>query len=261
MGNLALNRDYLVLKSELYVGRYESNFTAISTALALSLILHFAIMLALPWLEAVKTKPPIEIMAEFRQLPPPPAAQAPSEIKPVETPAQPDIPKVEHKPIPKPILVAKQTIPVPNDYIVPESPPQETLPGETATTTAAAPSASPATTSSITSEAVASNSTSTWDDSELWDDYGSSLQKLIDGYKQYPAIAVRRGWQGLAKILVRFSPEGKAIIVLIEKSTGQKVLDDKALEMVKKGINDLPVPNKFRGREFRVSIPVSFKLE
>jgi len=254
MSNLTLNR-------VLHDGHHESNFAAISTALMLSLMIHFAIMRVLPWLESIKAKTPIEIMAEFRQLPPPPASETPSEIKPVETPVQPDVPKVEHKPVPKPILVAKQTEPIPNDYIVPESHPQETLPSETATATAAAPSVSSATTSSVSSEAAASNSTSTWDDSELWDDYGSNLQKLIEGYKQYPAIAVRRGWQGLAKVLVSFSPEGKAIIVLIEKSTGQKVLDDKALEMVKKGINDLPVPNKFRGREFRVSIPVSFKLE
>lgn len=261
MRNLTLNR-------ELYVGRYESNFTAVSTALALSLMLHFAIMHALPWLEAIKAKPPIEIMAEFRQLPPPPPAEAPSEIKTVETPVQPDAPKVERKSVPKPVLVAKQTVPVPNDYTVPESSPQETLPSEPVNATDAATPVSPAATSSVTTTsssvtgaAVASNSTSTWDDSELWDDYGSSLQKLIDGYKQYPAIAVRRGWQGLAKVLVRFSPEGKAIIVLIEKSTGQKVLDDKALEMVKKSISELPVPNKFKGREFRVSIPVNFKLE
>ena len=65
----------------------------------------------------------------------------------------------------------------------------------------------------------------------------------------------------MAKVLVNFSSEGKAISVVIEKSAGQKVLDEQALEMVKKSLNDLPVPNKFKGREFRIIVPVEFKLE
>jgi len=254
----------LTLNSALYDRHHESNFSAISTALLLSLVLHFAIMHALPWLEAIKAKTPIEIIAEFQQLPPPPA-EAPAEIKQVETPIKPVVTKTEHKPTPvlhanaPPTLAVEQVEPVSNDYSVPEPHQQESSSSE-AVTPAVLPT-SPTAALSAKSEAVASNSTSSWNDSEVWDDYGSSLQKLIDGYKQYPAIAIRRGWQGLAKVLVRFSPEGKAIIVLIEKSTGQKVLDDKALEMVKKSISDLPVPNKFKGREFRVSIPVNFKLE
>jgi len=258
MSNLTLNR-------ALHDGHHESNFPAISMALVLSLVLHFAIMRALPWLEAIKAKTPIEIIAELQPLPPPPATEAPSEMKQVETPIKPVVTKTEHKPTPVlhpnvlPTLTAEHTESVSNDYSVPETHQQEPSSSE-AVTPAVLPT-SPSAASSAKSEVVSSNSTSSWNDSEIWDDYGSSLQKLIDGYKQYPAIAVRRGWQGLAKVLVRFSPEGKAIIILIEKSTGQKVLDDKALEMVKKSISDLPVPNKFRGREFRVSIPVSFKLE
>ena len=84
---------------------------------------------------------------------------------------------------------------------------------------------------------------------------------MCERNKQYPAIAIRRGYQGSGKVLVRFSAEGKVTSISMEKSTGQKSLDDQAIEMVKKSLNELPAPVKFKGREFRVSIPVEFKLE
>lgn len=226
-------------------------------------MLHITVMLALPWLEAFKTKPPITIVAELLQLPPPPA-ETPAEPKPIEPASKPKLMKAEHQLTPKPdipapkpqavaqpVLAAEHSEQSSNDYSVPDIPKHTIKPDESAPAAPIPSSVSASTTSSNT----------TWDDSDLWDEYGRSLQRQVERHKQYPVIAIRRGWQGLAKVLVRFSSEGKAISVVIEKSAGQKVLDEKALEMVKNSLNDLPVPNKFKGIEFKITIPVEFKLE
>lgn len=262
----------LSLNEQLHDEQHESDSFVISLAFAISLALHFSVMLALPWIEAVKVKPPITIVAELLQLPPPPLTEAPAEPKPVEPSAKPEVVKVERKLIPKlgklapkpqvveqPILAAENLEQATSDYSVPDTPQPTIVPNES--TAPAAPELSSASASSTKNEATSTSSNTTWDDGDLWDEYGRNLQRQVERNKQYPAIAISRGWQGLAKVLVRFSLEGKVVSVVIEKSSGQKVLDARALEMVKKSLNDLPAPNKFKGREFRITIPVEFKLE
>jgi periplasmic protein TonB len=236
----------------------------ILSALILSLVMHFAIMRALPWLEAVRAKPPIAIMAELMQPPPPPPAEAPAEPKPDESITKPEVVKVEQlkpKPQAAPVLTSRHADSIDNRYVVPETPQPAIIPSESAAPVAEASTETVAATPSASSNAASSPSTSNWDDSDVWDEFGSNLQKLCERYKRYPEIARRRGWQGSGAVVVRFSKEGKTLSITIEQSTGQNSLDDQALEMVRKSLADLPLPTKFRGREFKLTIPVDFKLE
>ncbi len=233
-------------------------------ALAVSIIIHLVILYALPRLETVKEKYPITIIAQLIQPPPPP----PVELQPI---TQPEVTK-QAEPTPKPevapqpVLAAKQVEETVTDYRVPETPQPVIVPSEPSAPAAPAveesASPTPASTSASTSSSSSNTpSDNTWDDSDVWDEFGRNLQALCERYKQYPEIARRRGWQGAGIVIVRFSAEGKTTSIAIEKSTGQKPLDDQALEMVRKSLNNLPLPPKFKGREFKLSIPVDFKLE
>lgn len=226
-------------------------------------------MRALPWLAVVNTQSPLTIIAELETLTPPPPL---TESKPVESPPKPNEVKSTQQPqrtakpqaVATPILAAQHTEQASN-YTVPDVPKSATLPAQpspvTAPETQSNETFAPATSSVPSSAASSPTSTSSWDESDVWDEYGNSLQKLCERNKQYPAIAIRRGYQGSGKVLVRFSAEGKTTSITIEISTGQKSLDDQALEMVRKSLNELPVPTKFKGREFKLTIPVEFKLE
>jgi protein TonB len=227
-------------------------------------------MRALPWLEVVKTPLPLNIIAELKTLAPPPPL--PVVAKPIEPPTKPELvkPIQQPKPTPKPqtvatpVLAAQHTEQVSN-YTVPDIPKPAIMP--TQPNPVAAPEAhtketsAPATSSAPSSAVSSPTSTSTWEDSDVWGEFGNNLQKLCERNKQYPAIAIRRGYQGSGKVLVRFSAEGKTTSVTMAISTGQKSLDDQAIVMVKKSLNELPVPEKFKGREFKLTIPVDFKLE
>ena len=50
----------------------------------------------------------------------------------------------------------------------------------------------------------------------------------------YPTIAKRRGWQGKVLLRVRVSAQGLSDSVTVEKSSGHEMLDDSAIEAVKK---------------------------
>jgi protein TonB len=239
-------------------------------ALAVSLIMHLVILYALPRLETVKEKSPITIIAQLIQPPPPPQAESPKPVEPQPI-TQPEVtkqrePTAKPQVTPQPVLAAKQIEETATDYRMPETPQPEIVPNEPSAPVAPAveESASAATASTSASTSSSSSNTpsdTTWDDSDVWDEFGRNLQALCERYKQYPEIARRRGWQGAGIVIVRFSAEGKTTSIAIEKSTGQKPLDDQALEMVRKSLNNLPLPPKFKGREFKLSIPVDFKLE
>ena len=62
-------------------------------------------------------------------------------------------------------------------------------------------------------------------------------------------------------MVVKFSAGGKLLSIAIEQSTRQKALDDQALEMVRQSLADLPLPSQMNGHEFKISVPVDFKLE
>lgn len=98
-------------------------------------------------------------------------------------------------------------------------------------------------------------------DDGLWNEYGRKLLSVCERFKRYPPVAIRRGWQGTAEVLIHFSSDGRTISVTIDKSSGQSVLDEQAIEMVRKGLDELPLPSNYQGRDVKLIIPIDFKLE
>jgi periplasmic protein TonB len=91
--------------------------------------------------------------------------------------------------------------------------------------------------------------------------YGQSISKEIRRFLKYPPLAQRRGWQGTAEVLLQLTAEGKVAGITIGKSSGQKVLDDEALNMVRRALPLPQAPQDLRGRELTVTVPIVFKLE
>ena len=246
-------------------------------AITLSVLLHLLLLQLMPLLEQYHPKPIITIMAELRSQPPStqPAIATPQPTPP-ETPApQPEVKQpqpIKTKPDPQPILQSKSET-QPDDYVVAETKPNTkpeptpiqnlSTPQPTTEPTPANVTANPTSNTSPTTNSKPETATPTaddWDDS-AYDAYGRNLQRLCERNKHYPAIAIRRSWQGSGSVVVKFSAGGKLLSIAIEQSTGQKALDDQALEMVRKSLADLPLPSQMKGREFKISVPVDFKLE
>ena len=91
--------------------------------------------------------------------------------------------------------------------------------------------------------------------------YRTSLAINARRFKHYPALAREREWEGIVEISLvfrRLLPDPEISIV---SSSGRKMLDDQALEMIRQAaaVTDLPV--RLRERDFRVLLPVTYSLD
>lgn len=91
--------------------------------------------------------------------------------------------------------------------------------------------------------------------------YEKSLSDLIKRQEKYPPRAKREGWQGTAVVGLSLSADGKVAEISLLESSGRDVLDQAALEMVRRA-SPLPrAPEGLRGKERLVRVPIVFKLQ
>ncbi len=111
-------------------------------------------------------------------------------------------------------------------------------------------------------QAVASArpSVDTADDASLRRQYLIDLVGEAKRYMRYPPQARERGWEGRVEIRLVIGASGTIKSAIVKTSSRYQVLDDQALDMIKKGQPRLQIPPALRGREFSVDIPVSFEL-
>lgn len=98
-------------------------------------------------------------------------------------------------------------------------------------------------------------------DPKLFDAYRLALIDAAQRYKRYPPPAIQKGWEGRVEIRVVVDANGTIKSTLVKSSSRYQILDDQALDMVRRAFNALaqvqPAP---RGREFTVDVPVVFEL-
>jgi protein TonB len=95
---------------------------------------------------------------------------------------------------------------------------------------------------------------------DLLDRYGKHLAQIVAGGQHYPRIAQMRGWQGTVEIEITVTPPGRADRITIQRSSGHQVLDDEALDMVKRALPLPQPPTLLRDHRFTVVVPIVFRL-
>jgi protein TonB len=98
-------------------------------------------------------------------------------------------------------------------------------------------------------------------DTGTLDQYRLALIVAARRYKRYPAQAMDKGWQGKVEIRLVVGANGTIQSSLVKASSGYEILDNQALDMVKKAKPLTQIPAALRGREFTVDIPVIFDLQ
>jgi protein TonB len=98
-------------------------------------------------------------------------------------------------------------------------------------------------------------------DAGTLEQYRLALIVAARRYKRYPAQAMDNGWQGRVEVRLVVGANGMIQNSLVKVSSGHEILDNQALDMVKKAKPLAPIPPALRGREFTVDIPVIFDLQ
>jgi protein TonB len=91
--------------------------------------------------------------------------------------------------------------------------------------------------------------------------YGQSISKEIKRYQKYPPLAQRRGWEGAAEVHLQIAADGKVTSITLGRSSGRSILDEEALNMVRRASPLPEAPQNLRGRELTVTVPIVFKLQ
>lgn len=90
--------------------------------------------------------------------------------------------------------------------------------------------------------------------------FGARLCKAVALDQSYPEKARAKGWAGTVQVLVTFGPDGRISDVSVARSSGRYVLDDEAVRKIER-LQRVPAPpEKHRGKNFSVVIPIVFSL-
>ena len=206
-------------------------------AIAISIAIHITLMIGLPTLSKPLLKPQV-MNVTISSLPIQEPIEKIETFQPIKIETPQPIKKVE--PIQKKItpIIDK------NATSVAQPMPKEEVPPSPAETISKIPNIMP-------QEPV----------TQYLESYSSLLANAIAKYKQYPKIAQMRGWQGTVIVDLEIDIKGAVISVKIKKSSTYEVLDNEALEMIKKASPFPAPPESLRGKNFNVLVPISFKLE
>ena len=225
--------------------REDAQLRALYACFGVSLALHGLAMFALPgWRPEIRLDEARALTALFASRSEPAIAASESvPSKPRERAAELPVPlqtSLEPAPVAEPKAAETPAVPAPS---APAAPPSvaSSAPEHVATELPATP------------ETV---------DTNLLEAYRLALIDAARRYKRYPAQAMERGWEGRVEIRVVVGANGKIKNALVKRSSRYQILDEQALDMVRRAFDaltqDKPAP---RGREFSVDVPVIFELQ
>ena len=184
------------------------------------------------------------------------AAPAPPQAKPVP----PAPPVVQPKPQPKPVKAKKAPVTPKKIPVIrkPDSLPAPTPePAPMAKPKEAAPSPAPITPvpprPAVAPVAPAQPKTETFTEANYRANYKSNPKP------EYPRIARSRGWQGKVLLRVQVTADGHSADVSVLQSSGHELLDDAAIEAVRKW-TFIPAKRGNTPVASTVTVPMQFKL-
>ncbi|MFZ9819456.1 MAG: energy transducer TonB family protein [Methylophilaceae bacterium] len=96
---------------------------------------------------------------------------------------------------------------------------------------------------------------------QVTDSYTNQLTRAIAKQKKYPKIAQMRQWQGEVLLNVEIDPQGNLVKTEILEASRYKILNNEAVDMVKRAAPFPNPPEELQKRNFTVLVPISFKLE
>jgi protein TonB len=185
--------------------------------------------------------------------PRPPEPQLKPQVKPPPEPPKP----VLTRPTPEPSAPRVQQEATPPAPVAPPQAAQAAPSAPAAPAAPAAQTASAAPAAPVQASARGGDST----DSGNLDQYRLALIGVAKKYKRYPAQAMEKGWTGKVEVRLVIGANGLIQSALVKSSSGYEILDNVAVDMIKKAKPLTPIPAALRGKEFTVDIPVIFDLQ
>jgi periplasmic protein TonB len=94
----------------------------------------------------------------------------------------------------------------------------------------------------------------------IGDDYLERVRRYVGRYKRYPDDAVRRREEGRVVLAFTIARDGSVLGAAVEHSSGHRVIDAAALNMLSAASPVPPLPRTFHGDRITVAMPFAFSL-
>jgi len=227
-----------------------------------SIVVHALVLVALPgWFDTAKGKafaPPPLIARLVQQQPAPiplpepePKRQDPAEPPRKSVPLERSRPIPAAPPVPS-LALAAAPAPAPDAPGLSESA-QPVVPSVVATIpTRGEPAPAPPAAAPVAGDAA---------DPGTLGQYRIAIISAAKRYKRYPRLALDNNWEGQAEIRMLIGADGGIASISIRSRSGFEVLDQQALEMIRKAKALAPIPPALRGKAFTIDVPVVFSLK
>lgn len=98
------------------------------------------------------------------------------------------------------------------------------------------------------------------DEETLWKNYARQLALYFAAKRSYPPMARRLGHQGMVWIDIELTRSGKVTHIALAKSSGSRILDDAALELVQKTKDIPPFPESTTAQKRKIRIPLEYVI-
>lgn len=97
-------------------------------------------------------------------------------------------------------------------------------------------------------------------DKQAQRNYKSQLHQLIESKKKYPSRAKRKGDEGVVVVAFVVQASGVITNVKIKQSSGSRILDNAAMNAIKKVSGKLPFPKGVNKHQWLFSLPLTYRL-
>lgn len=95
---------------------------------------------------------------------------------------------------------------------------------------------------------------------KILNEFYAKVGRQISYAKIYPEFARERGYQGKTLVAFRINRDGKILSLSVNRSSGHEILDEAALESVKKAGPYPPIPGELKQSVLSFVIPISYAL-
>lgn len=232
----------------------------IAVAVLASILLHALILIALPGLldrSRMRPSVPTVLARLVAPRPPPAPTEVESPVKPAEPSPRPEPAAPAAKiarPVPTPSPVVAPVIQAAPAAEVPRTAEPAASPSPPAVVIA--PASKPEPNSPRATEAAAESL-----DPSTLGQYRIAIIAAAKRYKKYPRLAMDNNWEGQAEIRMVIGADGNVASISVKTRSGFEVLDQQALEMIRKAKPLAPIPAQLRGKGFTVDVPIVFSLK
>jgi protein TonB len=87
------------------------------------------------------------------------------------------------------------------------------------------------------------------------------VQTELARHFHYPNTAIRRNWSGTVEVIFRVEPDGRVYDVRMKKSSGRSVLDEAALQSMRK-VERIPLDPQLKlAHAVELALPVIYRLQ